>query len=274
LRTNNIEVLTQFETDLPKVIGDPHQIQQVFINIINNARQAIEAYRPRGLIRITTELRGSTARVLFQDDGPGIEPENLAKIFNPFFTTKEVGKGTGLGLSLSYGIIKEHGGNVSVESEPNHGATFIVELPVIKDAAAQPVPAETKNKTIFDGKGKKVLVVDDEEMVLNVVSESLQPTGCELAVASNGETALRCLRETHFDLTICDWKMPGLNGQQIYEALRAMDDHAASRFIFMTGDVMNDHVQNFLDQNGLTCLAKPFSIDHFRSVVGKVLKAA
>ena len=123
-------------------------------------------------------------------------------------------------------------------------------------------------------RGKPSAGAHDEEGVLDVVSESLQPTGCELAVASNGEAALKCLRETHFDLTICDWKMPGLNGQQVYEALRAMDDNAASRFIFMTGDVMNDHVQNFLDQNGLTCLAKPFSIDHFRSVVGKVLKAA
>ena len=274
LRTNNIEVLMQFDDDLPKVVGDSHQLQQVFINLINNARQAIEAYRPRGLIRISSELRDSTVRVLFTDDGPGIATENLAKIFHPFFTTKEVGKGTGLGLSLSYGIIREHGGSISVESEPGAGATFIIELPTTSESGSPANPSETKSKSVFDGRGKKVLVVDDEELVLNLVTESLQPTGCELAVASSGENALRCLREKHFDLTICDWKMPGLNGQQVYEALAAIDDNAASRFIFMTGDVMNEHVQNFLDQNGLTYLAKPFSIDHFRGVVGKVLKAA
>jgi len=274
LRTNNVEVLTHFATDLPKVMGDPHQLQQVFINILNNARQAIEAYRPRGLIRITTEVRDCTARVIFQDDGPGIEMDNIPKIFNPFFTTKEIGKGTGLGLSLSYGIIKEHGGNISVQSKPGEGATFIIELPVAQDSDAHAKKAEERNPTVFDGRGKKVLVVDDEELVLNLVSESLQPTGCDLAVAADGEAAMRQLRETRFDLTICDWKMPGVNGQQVYEALRTLDRDAASRFIFMTGDVMNSNVQTFLEQTGVTCLAKPFSIDHFRSVVGKVLKAA
>jgi len=274
LRTNNVEVLTQFDAELPRVMGDPHQLQQVFINILNNARQAIEAYRPRGLIRITTEVRGGMSCVVFQDDGPGIETDNIAKIFNPFFTTKEIGKGTGLGLSLSYGIVKEHGGNISVQSKPGEGATFIIELPVAQEVDAHTKKAEERNPAVFDGRGKKVLVVDDEELVLNLVSESLHPTGCELAVAADGEAAMRQLRETRFDVTICDWKMPGVNGQQVFEALRTLDRDAASRFIFMTGDVMNSNVQTFLEQTGVTCLAKPFSIDHFRSVVGKVLKAA
>ena len=274
LRTNNVEVQTQFAADSPKVMGDPHQLQQVFINILNNARQAIEAYRPRGLVRITTEVHNSTVRVTFQDDGPGIETDNISRIFNPFFTTKEIGQGTGLGLSLSYGIIKEHGGNISVQSKPGEGATFIIELPVAQESDGHAKKAEERNTTVFDGRGKKVLVVDDEELVLNLVSESLNPTGCDLAVAADGESALRQLRETRFDLTICDWKMPGVNGQQVYEALRTLDRDAASRFIFMTGDVMSSNVQSFLEQTGVTCLSKPFSIDHFRSVVGKVLKAA
>ena len=274
LRTSNVEVSTHFDADLPKVMGDPHQLQQVFINILNNARQAIEAYRPRGLIHITTEARGDTARVIFQDDGPGIDAENIPKIFNPFFTTKEIGKGTGLGLSLSYGIVKEHGGNISVQSNPGAGAAFIIELPVAQDSEAHGKKVEERNATVFDGRGKKVLVVDDEELVLNLVSESLQPTGCDLAIVADGESAMRKLRETRFDVTICDWKMPGVTGQQVYEALRTLDRDAASRFIFMTGDVMNSNVQTFLEQTGVTCLAKPFSIDHFRSVVGKVLKAA
>jgi signal transduction histidine kinase/CheY-like chemotaxis protein len=274
LRTNNVEVQTQFAADSPRVMGDPHQLQQVFINILNNARQAIEAYRPRGLVRITSEVHNATVRVTFQDDGPGIETDNISRIFNPFFTTKEIGQGTGLGLSLSYGIIKEHGGNISVQSKPGEGATFIIELPVAQESDGHAKKAEDRNTTVFDGRGKKVLVVDDEELVLNLVSESLNPTGCDLAVAADGESALRQLRETRFDLTICDWKMPGVNGQQVYEALRMLDRDAASRFIFMTGDVMSSNVQTFLEQTGVTCLSKPFSIDHLRSVVGKVLKAA
>lgn len=161
-----------------------------------------------------------------------------------------------------------------MQSKPGEGATFIIELPVAHEVDAHAKKAEERNTTVFDGRGKKVLVVDDEELVLNLVSESLHPTGCELAVAADGEAAMRQLRETRFDVTICDWKMPGVNGQQVYEALRTLDRDAASRFIFMTGDVMNSNVQTFLEQTGVTCLAKPFSIDHFRSVVGKVLKAA
>src|SRR5208337_1953369 len=120
----------------PRLLLDPHQIQQVFLNIVNNARQAIEAHRARGFIRIATTAVGQRVWIRFQDDGPGISAENLAKIFNPFFTTKPVGKGTGLGLSLSYGIIQEHGGSITAESKVGQGTTFIIDLPVTADAEA------------------------------------------------------------------------------------------------------------------------------------------
>src|SRR5947199_688917 len=142
MRTSNIEVTTRLHPDLPKAMVDPHQVQQVFLNLINNARQAIEAHRPKGWVRITTEQVRDRARVLFEDNGPGIPEANLSKVFDPFFTTKEVGKGTGLGLSLCYGIIKEHGGTVTVRSKPSQGATFIIELPL----AAAPAPVEASDK--------------------------------------------------------------------------------------------------------------------------------
>src|SRR6185369_11940081 len=107
---------------------DPHQVQQVFLNLINNARQAIEASQPSGSIRITTQTCGLNVRIIFQDNGPGIPEGNLSKVFDPFFTTKDVGKGTGLGLSLCYGIINEHGGTINVRSEPGQGATFTIDL--------------------------------------------------------------------------------------------------------------------------------------------------
>ena len=121
LRTSNIEVVTQLDPQLPMAIMDPHQVQQVFVNILNNARQAIEAHQPKGKITITTETHDDLVRVTIQDDGPGIPEENLSKIFDPFFTTKEVGQGTGLGLSLCYGIIKEHGGKITPRSKPGEG---------------------------------------------------------------------------------------------------------------------------------------------------------
>jgi two-component system NtrC family sensor kinase len=280
LRTNNIQIITRFDPQLPKVLADPHQLQQVFVNLINNARQAIESYRPSGVIRISTETcalpaaPGGGVRVSFQDDGPGIAKENVAKIFNPFFTTKEVGKGTGLGLSLSYGFIKEHGGTISVDSTPGHGATFVIELPAAPEGAVASDVPDHSTRAKVSGHGKKVLVIDDEELILHFVRESLAPIDCQVDVAGDGETALRRLRESDYHLIICDWKMPGMSGQQLYEQICRADPSAASRFIFITGDIMNDKIQSFLKESGKQCLPKPFSVDDFRSAIGSALKAA
>src|SRR5882672_3381861 len=162
MRTSNIEVTVRLDPRLPKAMVDPHQVQQVFLNIINNGRQAIEAHQPKGCIRVTTETCGQLVRVLFQDNGPGIPEGNLSKVFDPFFTTKEVGKGTGLGLSLCYGIIKEHGGSITVRSKPGQGATFTVELPIAAPAAASAEKSETSTTALLnsrEGAGKKVLVI-------------------------------------------------------------------------------------------------------------------
>ena len=139
LRTSNIVVTTELARTLPHIIGDAHQIQQVFVNIINNARQAIESERSSGKIHITTKTHDGRVRAEFRDDGPGITPENLEKIFTPFFTTKEAGKGTGLGLSLCYGIVQEHGGTLNVRSTFGEGATFVVELPIAEGADSNDV---------------------------------------------------------------------------------------------------------------------------------------
>jgi two-component system NtrC family sensor kinase len=272
LRTSNIQVVTRFEANAPKVMADAHQLQQVFVNLINNARQAIEAYRPSGRITIATGTCERGARISFHDDGPGITKENLQKIFNPFFTTKEIGKGTGLGLSLSYGIIKEHGGAINVESTPGQGATFTIELPAASAAECADAVTEGPKLEVFDGRGKKVLIVDDEDLILQFGRESLGPLGCQLDIALDGETAVRRVRESRYDLVICDWKMPGLTGQQVYEAIRQSDPGAAERFVFMTGDIINEKIQTFLKETGMKCLAKPFSVDEFRSAIGKALK--
>jgi two-component system, NtrC family, sensor kinase len=273
LRTSNIQVVTQFDAQLPKVLADSHQLQQVFVNLINNARQAIEAYRPSGMIRIRTERCERGARICFQDDGPGIAKENLTKVFNPFFTTKDVGKGTGLGLSLSYGIIKEHGGSIHVESTPGQGATFTIELPFAAAGTDASTVAARAVQT-FKGRGKKVLVIDDEELILDFVRESLALVECEVDVAADGETALRCLRQTHYDLALCDWKMPGMSGQQLYEEISRVDRAAAERFIFITGDIMNEKVQSFLKETGKVCLPKPLSVEELRLAIDSALQAA
>ena len=276
LRTSNIEVITCLDAHLPQAMVDPHQIQQVFLNIINNARQAMEAHQPKGWIKLTTETRRNHVCITFQDNGPGIPPANLSKIFDPFFTTKEVGKGTGLGLSICYGIIKEHGGTIIPRSRPGEGATFVIELPVT-------VAADEKSTTEIrrlpapepidpqEGAGKKVLVIDDEEPILQLVRETLTRRGYQVDTATDGETGLRHLARAKYDVTLCDWKMPGLNGQQIYERIRSQDPAQSERIIFITGDTVNERTCKFLEQQRRICLTKPFTFAEFRSAVNRVI---
>ncbi|MBI2925567.1 MAG: response regulator [Verrucomicrobia bacterium] len=219
---------------------------------------------------------GDKVRVVFQDNGPGIPAENLLKIFDPFFTTKEVGKGTGLGLSLCYGMIQEHGGTISVHSPVGEGATFVIELPVAtadEAASAQSKSDQQRSAAPLEGRGKKVLVIDDEPALLEMIRATLSGNGYEVDTAGDGETALRLLKHSRYNVTLCDWKMPGLNGQQVFERVVATDPAAAQRFVFMTGDVVNERVQAFLEERQKICLAKPFTLEDFRATVKKVSEA-
>jgi len=274
LRTSNIEVSLQLDPKLPVVQADGHQIQQVFLNIVNNARQAMEARQREGRIKITTEACGPNVRITIQDNGPGIPEENLRRIFDPFFTTKEVGKGTGLGLSLCYGIIKEHGGSITPVSRPGEGATFVIELPIARDAtsvAANSKPEESEKPDPREGAGKKVLVIDDEESILQMVREVLDGCGYRVHTVADGETGLRELKDNRYEAILCDWKMPGLSGRQVYERLRATNPEICRRVIFITGDVINEPMQEFLEKERRPCLTKPFALTELRKEVKTVV---
>ncbi len=265
LRTSNVNVITHLSATLPLALADGHQIQQVVLNLINNARQAIEANQPGGRITITTQADEKTIRISVQDNGPGISPENLKRIFDPFFTTKEPGKGTGLGLSLCYGLIKEHGGNITPTSAPGEGATFTIELPATCELEpAEPCASASPTR---NGGGKKILVVDDEESLLQMIQDELQQAHYKIATTNNGETALRKLQQESFDLVICDMKMPGLNGQQVYERLRLENPAVCRRMIFITGDVVNESLRRFLETEKRPFLAKPFTLAELHQMV-------
>jgi signal transduction histidine kinase len=276
LRTSNIEVVTQLSPSLPVVLADGHQIQQVLLNVINNARQAMENHQTGGRIKIITETLGDNVRIIIHDNGPGIPEENLLRIFDPFFTTKKVGQGTGLGLSLCYGIIKEHGGNIKPTSRPGEGAKFTIELPAFHVAGEtiEALPAtETKKPDAGEGAGKRILVIDDEEVILQMLGEGLAASGYRVDTASDGEKALRQLRENHYDVTLCDWKMPGINGRQIYERLRAETPALCERVVFFSGDVVNGQMREFLEREKRPCLAKPFAFGDVRAAIADVLNS-
>jgi two-component system, NtrC family, sensor kinase len=274
LRTSNIEVVTQLDPSLPVVLADGHQIQQVLLNVINNARQAMESRQSGGQIKIVTEIFGEHVRIVIRDNGPGIPAENLLRIFDPFFTTKQVGQGTGLGLSLCYGIIKEHGGNITPSSRPGEGTTFTIELPLFHlagDAAEAGHATEHMSLDASEGVGKKILVIDDEEAILQLLREKLTRSGYSVDTVSDGENALHQLQKNNYDVMFCDWKMPGLNGRQIYERLWAANPDRCRRIVFFSGDVVNEPMRRFLESERRPCLAKPFALEAIHAAIKTVL---
>jgi signal transduction histidine kinase len=273
LRTSNVEVVSRFAPNLPLVLADGHQVQQVILNLINNARQAIEAHQDAGRITIITEMQNTAIRISIQDNGPGILPEHMSRIFDPFFTTKEVGQGTGLGLSLCYGLIREHGGTIAVSSQPGQGATFTIELPATADLAPTETPAPARPQTdgSQEGLGKTILLVDDENILLEMICDGLKRHGYDVITVNNGEAALRELHARQIDAICTDLKMPGLNGRQLYDWIRASRPEAARRIIFMTGDIINESLQMFLEQERLVCLNKPFAVGDLRQAIKNIL---
>jgi len=226
-----------------------------------------------GIDASTAASTAALARIVIEDNGPGISPENLQKIFNPFFTTKPVGKGTGLGLSLCYGIIGEHGGTITAQSAPGQGATFIIQLPAQSSSDHEKSITRASFGARVNGAGKRALVIDDEEWILELVRQILNKDGFEVDVASDGSAALDRVSRSRYELLVCDWKMPGLSGAQLFDRITAINPEAANRVIFMTGDVVSDSVQQFLRKHSKRCLAKPFSVDEFRQTIGEFISA-
>jgi two-component system, NtrC family, sensor kinase len=272
MRTSNIEIERDFDAKVPRILGDSHQLQQVILNILNNARQAIEGHCANGRIRIGTEATASHVRIIFEDNGPGISDENVNKIFDPFFTTKPIGKGTGLGLSLCYGIVREHGGAITAHSLPGRGATFVIELPAQPPAPGESNGQDSSPAVTLKGTGKRVLVIDDEEWILELVRQILQQDGFQVDLANDGETALSQVGRGQYEMLVCDWKMPGLSGTQLYERIAETAPEAARRLMFMTGDVVSDSFQEFLKRHSKSCLSKPFSVQEFRCSIEAFLK--
>lgn len=270
LRTGNVTVERALEPDLPACEVDPHQIQQVLLNILSNARQALEGYRKDARIEVRTARAGDRVQVILADNGPGIPAEHLRRVFDPFFTTKPAGRGTGLGLSLAYGIVQEHGGTITADSTPGAGARFTLEFPAASlesDPRLAPAAAALPER---EGEGVRVLVVDDEPAIRDLIRSLLTPRGYVVSEASDGEAALRWLGERRVDLVVCDLRMPGLGGLPFFERLKVERPELAERVIFMTGDVMNPVAQQLAREQGRVCLAKPFSGDEFRRALHRV----
>jgi two-component system, NtrC family, sensor kinase len=272
LRVDGIEVRLDLEEGLPVLWADPHQLHQVVVNLITNARDELrKAPAPRRLTLRTHagKTRGRVA-VDVEDTGPGVSEEIRDRIFEPFFTTKPVGQGTGLGLSLCHGIVEGHGGTLSLVSEPGAGAIFRVELPVV----VPPTPSgKNAPETTSAVTGKRILVVDDERLVLQFLGEMLGADHHTVDTVSDGTQALDVLRRTSYDLILSDVRMPYLDGPGLYRALERRLPDLCRRFVLMTGDVLSAEIQTFLEQTGVPGLSKPFDRGEVRRVIQRIAGA-
>ena len=256
----------EVEADLPAPSADANQLQQVLVNLINNAAQAIASSGRPGTIVVRGRrwLDGIAIDVI--DDGPGMSEELAARVFDPFFTTKPEGHGTGLGLSISHGIVKEHGGRITLLTEQGRGATFTVQLP----AAPPGVPTALDSAPHPPAPRLRVLVVDDEPHILHYMRATLEAWGHDVEIADDGDVALERATAELFDVVITDLRMPRLGGREFYEALRTRAPERADRLVFSTGDTVRGDTLAFLESIRRPYLKKPFGLDELRGLLASV----
>ena len=260
-RVSNVVIIEALAAGLPHVFADPHQVQQVLLNLVINAEQAMLGANGRGtmIVRTWHEPDRDAIVVEVNDDGPGVAEDVQARIFDPFFTTKEVGKGTGLGLTVAYAIVQEHGGRLRVNSRPGQGASFIIELPAGGAAVRAPVPSAAPAQAEIPA-GSRALLVEDEAALRAAVGDALVDAGFAVDRAADGQEALERVRERDYDLIVCDLKMPRLDGPSFFAALSSEKPALARRVVFVTGDVAGTDAERFLESSGCRWLAKPFRL--------------
>jgi two-component system NtrC family sensor kinase len=268
LRVNNIEVHREFAPGLPLTTGDAHQLQQVFLNILNNAVDAMLDSSGRGEIWIRTGLEDSRVFIEFTDSGPGVK--DGSRVFDPFYTTKPVGKGTGLGLSICYGIINEHDGEITVRNMPPRGAAFTIRLPLMPAEESESRRQFQREESPQFG---RILLVDDESAVLELEQEILNDRCQWVGTATSAAEAMQILAREPVDLVVTDLKMPGeISGIEFYRWIQSTRPELAARVIFSMSGARTDGVAELLAESGCRHIQKPFQVAKFLEVIRQVLE--
>ena len=274
LRSSRIATRLELDPQLPRTSFDFHQIEQVILNLLNNAEQAVGPMRGAGSIVLRTGSSAGDVFVEVRDSGPGVPHAIRERIFDPFFTTKELGQGTGLGLAVSYGIVKEHGGRIDVGDAREGGARFTVTLPIVA-APAEPAQADPGRAAARPNRlqGRSILVVEDEPLVLDLFSRVLEDAGASVTLARDGQEALEKLASAEYDLIVADLRMPNLDGRELYERIAEERPELLRRFVFSTGDLVREDTVAFLGQLPNRLLTKPLEVETVRHVLSQALEA-
>ncbi len=273
LKVQNITVNTRLQANLPVTVADPYQLQQVVLNLLINAEQALLQARGSGRVSIFT-FSTPAGRIALEvaDDGPGVPEEIASRIFDPFFSTKPPGLGTGLGLSIVYGIVKQHGGEVTLSNSPAGGARFVVEFPVVRPApleAERKIAAATARR---NAKASRILVVEDEPTVARLINEVLSEEGHHVEAVNDAQEGLNRLSRGTFHAIICDLRMPRLDGPAFYESLVRSGNPIKDHMLFVTGDTLAKSTRDFLEPRKLPVLEKPFLVEELKLAVDQLLE--
>jgi len=251
---------------VPRVEANEARLGQVFLNLLVNAAQAMpEGLAERNEICVSTSFDGERVVVEVSDTGAGISPENIGRIFDAFFTTKEVGVGTGLGLAICQRIIADMDGELTVESEKGKGTTFRVAIPVA--GTEETVAAAPVREIPVAGRRGRILVVDDEVFVVRSVRRVLSKNHDVMTVLAAGDALALCVGGERFDLIICDLMMPNMSGMELHSELLRLVPEQANRMIFLTGGAFTSKARHFLSETPKEHIEKPFDSGNLRAIV-------
>lgn len=285
-RTGDIRLKLSYDADVPKIWVDGPQIQQVLLSLLINAEQALYGWRSPQIVidvytarapidrptvlprleRAANHPTGDPIVVIdLADNGPGLPQPVLERLFEPFVTTRPVGQGIGMGLATAHAIVGQHNGQLLVSSMPERGATFRIALPVLHHTDT-PVPPTVAPRVVVT---KRVLVIDDEPAIVDLVARLLSRSGYQVLGAVSAAKGLEILHERAFDLILCDMRMPDMDGRTFYANLRHDLPNAAARVVIMTGDTSNIQTDSFLNEHSLPVLRKPFTRHELLTIVSR-----
>ena len=266
-----VRTVVDVPRNLPRVKADLQQLEQVFLNLVNNACDAMAGADGPKEVKVSARAAGGMVRVEVSDTGPGVPEDLRERVFEPFFTTKPAGRGTGLGLPLCRQIIEDHGGRLGLESRPGRGAVFFFELPT---AAARESDEPRKERAAPRVRGKSVLVVDDEPAVLSLLKRVVEAEGERPAGAASFAEASALAAKEAFDLVVTDVLLGDGTGFSLYDAWQSLSPHPRPPFLFLTGDTLNAETERSLEDRGLPLLQKPVAMEELRKSMRQLLAAA
>lgn len=270
-RTHGIECVQELDKTLPSIEADADQMGQIVLNLLVNSQQALGHMSGTKRVRLSTGSDSSTVWLRVSDTGPGVPVELSERIFEPFFSTKAEGIGTGLGLAVSRSMAREHGGDLVLEPTPTGGgASMRLWLPR-RPVTANAPPATPVTTTQVAASHARILVVDDEPELANMMRSILEAVGHEVAVAESGAIALELLELARFDAIVSDLRMPDMDGAALWRAVREREPSLAARMLFVTGDTLSPGASSFLNEQQGLVLSKPFAAKDLRERVKTLL---